>query len=100
MWRVDLNDLRKNSRSNQFSKMNDAAKRKYSHFIKYIQQGRSPWEAAELIGTSSGSNIEKLSGVDQWSIRLSQEHRATFKVYTSISMIQITSVGGHYDGLR
>ncbi|PKH22393.1 hypothetical protein CIG19_13915 [Enterobacterales bacterium CwR94] len=95
MWKVDLNELRQNSSKNSFSKMEDAAKKKYNDFIKCIQKGKSPREAAQTIGSSHGSNLERL-GNNLMSIRLSQEHRVTFYIRESTSTVVINSVGTHY----
>lgn len=95
MWQVDLNALRQNPSKNSFSEMEDAAKKKYSDFIKCIQRGTSPREAAQMIGSSHGSNLERI-GNNLMSIRLSQEHRVTFYIIESTSTVVINSVGTHY----
>ncbi|MEI8663696.1 Txp40, insecticidal toxin (previously name A24tox), partial [Xenorhabdus bovienii] len=79
-WRVSLQKLRDNKSRNAFNKMDDAAKQKYSSFIKEVQKGHDPRTAATSIGSKSGSNFEKLQGRDLYSIRLSQEHRVTFSM--------------------
>ncbi|MEX0444886.1 Txp40, insecticidal toxin (previously name A24tox) [Xenorhabdus sp. SGI246] len=92
-WRVDLNKLKKNQ--NKFDNMEKAAQEKYESFIKEIQMGNDPITAAKNIGTTRGSNFEKLNG-DFLSIRLSQKHRVTFTKDDTNKIITIHGVGGHY----
>nr|ABU68418.1 42 kDa insecticidal toxin [Xenorhabdus nematophila] len=98
-WRVSLQKLRDNPSRNTFMKMDDAAKRKYSSFIKEVQKGNDPRAAATSIGTKSGSNFEKLQGRDLYSIRLSQEHRVTFSINNTDQIMEIQSVGTHYQNI-
>ncbi|MBD2812229.1 Txp40, insecticidal toxin (previously name A24tox) [Xenorhabdus sp. Vera] len=98
-WRVSLQKLRDNPSRNAFMKMDDAAKRKYSSFIKEVQKGNDPRAAATSIGTKSGSNFEKLQGRDLYSIRLSQEHRVTFSMNNTDQIMEIQSVGTHYQNI-
>nr|ADQ92844.1 40 kDa insecticidal toxin [Xenorhabdus nematophila] len=98
-WRVSLQKLRDNPSRNGFMCMDDAAKRKYSSFIKEVQKGNDPRAAAKSIGTKSGSNFEKLQGRDLYSIRLSQEHRVTFSINNTDQIMEIQSVGTHYQNI-
>ncbi|SFU27269.1 Txp40, insecticidal toxin (previously name A24tox) [Xenorhabdus koppenhoeferi] len=98
-WRVSLQKLRDNKSRNAFDKMDDAAKQKYSSFIKEVQKGHDPRTAATSIGTKSGSNFEKLQGRDLYSIRLSQEHRVTFSMNNTDQIMEIQSVGTHYQNI-
>nr|ADV36118.1 40kDa insecticidal toxin [Xenorhabdus nematophila] len=98
-WRVSLQKLRDNPSRNGFMNMDDAAKRKYSSFIKEVQKGNDPQAAAKSIGTKSGSNFEKLQGRDLYSIRLSQEHRVTFSINNTDQIMEIQSVGTHYQNI-
>ncbi|QTL41761.1 Txp40, insecticidal toxin (previously name A24tox) [Xenorhabdus budapestensis] len=98
-WKVSLQKLRDNKSKNGFANMDDAAKQKYSSFIKEVQKGNDPITAAKNIGTANGSNFEKLQGRDLFSIRLSQEHRVTFIKNDTDKIIEIQSVGTHYKNL-
>ncbi|WP_323864058.1 Txp40, insecticidal toxin (previously name A24tox) [Xenorhabdus cabanillasii] len=98
-WRVSLQKLRDNKSRNAFAKMDDASKQKYSSLIKEVQKGSDPRTAATSIGTKSGSNFEKLQGRDLYSIRLSQEHRVTFTMNNTDKIMEIQSVGTHYQNL-
>ncbi|MBC8946054.1 Txp40, insecticidal toxin (previously name A24tox) [Xenorhabdus indica] len=98
-WKVSLQKLRDNKSKNGFANMDDAAKQKYSSFIKEVQKGNDPITAARNIGTESGSNFEKLQGRDLSSIRLSQKHRVTFIKNDTDKIIEIQSVGTHYKNL-
>ncbi|PHM51608.1 Txp40, insecticidal toxin (previously name A24tox) [Xenorhabdus hominickii] len=98
-WRVSLQKLRDNKSKNAFDKMDDASKQKYSSLIREVQKGHDPRTAATNIGTKSGSNFEKLQGRDLYSIRLSQEHRVTFTINNTDKIMEIQSVGTHYQNI-
>lgn len=103
MWSVDLTRL--STRRDDYEEMEQSSQGKYDNFVKAINGGMSPQDAARDIGSASGSNLEKLHGEEVggytlMSIRLSQRDRATFYIIQSTETVVIHSVGSHYKNIR
>ncbi|CDG89999.1 hypothetical protein [Xenorhabdus bovienii] len=72
-----------------------AAERKYEEWVRTITaSNRHPRDAAEDVG---GCNFKMLggtsSGIEQYTIRLSKDHRVLFTIEGEI--VNVRQVGGH-----
>jgi hypothetical protein len=72
--------------------MPQSAEDKWETFKSNVNSGMHPREAAEATGDM---NYTKLRGADQYEVRLSGKHRATFQVDEANEEVIVLEVGGH-----
>ncbi|HEX2178616.1 MAG TPA: hypothetical protein VHL54_03710 [Actinomycetota bacterium] len=72
--------------------MPPSAENKWETFKAKVNSGMHPRQAAEEAGDM---NYTKLRGADQYEVRLSGKHRATFQVDETNEEVIVLEVGGH-----
>ena len=96
-WAVDESQPRAAFEKNKHVPLSSSSMKKYYDWRDQItSQNQDPATAASKLGNDY--NYEALKGnlAGYYSIRVSQDHRVTFKIDPTLQIVEIVKIGGHY----